>query len=726
MKVLLVSVNASYMHTNLAIRDLKNYAEKHFPAKAGAPNAEKSNAAEQSAVSLTGEKSSARPEIAIAEYTINQPIGEVLRGIAFTNADLVLFSTYIWNAEYVCKLMPEIKKVLPECILGAGGPEFGYGAKKYLSAIDDLDFIIFGEGELTFTELIEKSEGDAKSLPAKLKDIKGIFYRAHGSVWTVTRKVADKTAHTGVGKIVDEAEGELVPEAARTSDEAEGELVPEAARTSDEAEGKVAPEAARTRDETSQVRDESTDARNETPAVAFTGNRALLENLDDIPFPYPEILAGTADPDHKIYYYESSRGCPFGCSYCLSSVDKRVRFKSLERTCSELQIFLDNNIKLVKFVDRTYNLDENRYIGIWDYIAKHHNGKTMFHFEIEAEYLSEKALAFLQNIPAGVMQFEMGVQSANKKTLAAINRSTNVEELAEKIKRIPRTIHQHLDLIAGLPYEDLESFGRSYDFVMALRPDALQLGFLKVLNGTEMEKYAKDNGWKWMESPAYETFSTPYMTFSDIAFLKDIEVVTDAYWNKGSFACTMNYVFRVTSPWAFFCALVEYGRSVNAFSQARKEAYWFELVNDFVGGVREHLTDGAEDTDFRLDNAAAFEKLGMPDGAAGDCFQVGTDASPVSNHLAGIAAAVGKLDKNLIYDLLRYDFVRTGKKGNFPAWYKHIYDKDKHRKLLEENGLLENTRIGFAITEYEEFDYNVLSEFPETEKHRTEVLVRYK
>lgn len=646
MKVLLVSVNASYMHTNLAIRDLKNYAEKSFSADVGA-----SDSAGQSAVSLTGEKSGASPEIAIAEYTINQPVGEVLRGIAFTNADLVLFSTYIWNAEYVCKLLPEIKKVLPDCILGAGGPEFGYGAKKYLSVIAELDFIIFGEGELTFTELVEKSGGDAQSLPAKLKDIKGIFYRARESAWNV--------AH--------EAEGKPVPEAARTSDDA------------------------------AHVCDESAD-------VAFTGNRALIENLDDIPFPYPEILAGNADPDHKIYYYESSRGCPFSCSYCLSSVDKRVRFKSFERTCSELQIFLDNNIKLVKFVDRTYNLDENRYIGIWDYIAKHHNGKTMFHFEIEAEYLSEKALAFLQNIPAGVMQFEMGVQSANKKTLAAINRSTNVEALAQKIKRIPRTIHQHLDLIAGLPYEDLESFGHGYDFVMALRPDALQLGFLKVLNGTEMEKYAKDNGWKWMESPAYETFSTPYMTFSDIAFLKDIEVVTDAYWNKGSFACTMNYVFRVTSPWAFFSALIEYGRSVNAFSQARKEAYWFELLNDFVGGVREHLTEGAGDTDFRLDNAAAFEKLGMP----------------------GSVAALRKLDKNLIYDLLRYDFVRAGKKGNFPSWYKHIYDKDKHRKLLEENGLLENTRIGFAITEYEEFAYNVLAEFPETEKHRTEVLIRYK
>ncbi len=656
MKVLLVSVNASYMHTNLAIRDLKNYAKKSFSADVGASGVETSETAGrnagvvgQNAAPLSARTNPASPEIAIAEYTINQPIGEVLRGIAFTNADLILFSTYIWNAEYVCKLLPEIKKVLSDCILGAGGPEFGYGAKKYLSTMDALDFIIFGEGELTFTELIEKSAGDAKSLPAKLKDIKGIFYRAH------------------------EADGEPEPEVARTSDE------------------------------NSRARADGTD-------VAFTGNRALIENLDDLPFPYPEILAGTADPDHKIYYYESSRGCPFGCSYCLSSVDKRVRFKSLERTCSELQIFLDNNIKLVKFVDRTYNLDENRYIGIWDYIVKHHNGKTMFHFEIEAEYLSEKALDFLQNIPSGVMQFEMGVQSANKKTLAAINRSTNIEELAEKIKLIPRTIHQHLDLIAGLPYEDLESFGHSYDFVMGLRPDALQLGFLKVLNGTEMEKYAKDNGWKWMESPAYETFSTPYMTFSDIAFLKDIEVVTDAYWNKGSFAYTMNYVFRVTSPWAFLCALVEYGRSVNAFSQARKEAYWFELINDFIGLACEQR------------HSTLF--------AVRDCSKNGTDAPLGTNLLAGSAAkqaaALGKLDTNLIYDLLRYDFVRTGKKGNFPAWYKHNYDKDKHRKLLEENGMLKNTRIGFAITEYEEFDYNVLSEKPEVEKKRTEILIRYK
>lgn len=584
------------MHTNLAIRDLKNYAEKYFLDDATGSGS-------------FVNKDVLRTEIQIAEYTINQPIGEVLRGIAFSNADWILFSTYIWNAEYVCKLLPEIKKILPHCILGAGGPEFGYGAKKYLKNIPALDFIIFGEGEETFREMITKCRVNAKNLFKHFSDIKGIYYRKSESSEFVEKN--ESSCNSGNGNF--------------------GEII-------------------------------------------FSGNRDLIHNLDEIPFPYPEIVAGTADPDHKIYYYESSRGCPFSCSYCLSSVDKRVRFKSLERACSELQIFLDNNIKLVKFVDRTYNLDENHYIGIWEYIMKHHNGKTMFHFEIEAEYLSDKALDFLQKIPEGMMQFEMGVQSANKKTLAAINRSTNVEALAEKIRRIPRTIHQHLDLIAGLPYEDLESFGKSFDFVMALRPDALQLGFLKILGGTLMEQYAKENGWKWMESPAYETFSTPYLSFEDIAFLKDVEIVTDAYWNRGSFAFTMNYIFRIVSPWKFFYALVQYGRSVEAFVQARREAYWFELLNNFV---KNYKTESV-------------------------------------------------LDKNLIYDLLRYDFVRSGKKGNFPDWYKHNYDKDKHRNLLEKNGLLENSRIGFAITEYEEFMYNVLDEKPETAKQHTEILIRYK
>lgn len=559
--ILLVSLNASYMHTNVAIRSLKAYAQKYL-------------------------NEDECPQIECREYTINQPLGEVLRSIGFSKADVILFSTYIWNAEYTCKIIPDIKKVLPDCLIGAGGPEFGYSPNKYLDLLKDLDFIMFGEGEMEFTNLCRQIQTGAHHFnPAT---INGLYYK--------------------------DDEGKIV----------------------------------------------------------YSGNQSLIENIDDLPFAYPEILSGDFDPDHKIYYYESTRGCPFGCAYCLSSVDKRVRFKSLERVCQELQIFLDANIKLVKFIDRTYNLNPDRYIPIWQYILDHHNSKTMFHFEIEAEYLSDEALEFLQKVPCGVMQFEMGVQSANKQTLKAVNRSDNIELLAQKIKRIPKTIHQHLDLIAGLPFEDMASFGKSYDYVMNLRPDALQLGFLKVLSGTQMEEIARKNGWKWMENPVYETFSTPYMSFSDMAYLKDIEVATDVYWNKEWFLYTASYIFRKVSPWSFMCRIVDYGRKKDAFSQARRESYWFELLSDFVD---ENAIEGT--------------------------------------------------DTQIIKDLIRYDFVRSGKKGNFPGWYNHHYDKDKHRSLLEKNGLLENSRIGFAITEYEEFSCDVQSKAPEEHKGHYELLILY-
>lgn len=563
MRVLLVSVNASYMHTNVAIRALKVYVQKYYP--------------------LVMEN----VQIELAEYTINQPAGEVLRSIGFSQADAVLFSTYIWNAEYVCKLIPEIKKILPACVVGAGGPEFGFSAEKYLNAYCDLDFVIFGEGEIVFSQLM-KVFADGKDYAS----VKGIYFRS------------------GNGKIT------------------------------------------------------------------YSGNQALIENLDELPFAYPEILTGQFDPDHKIYYYESTRGCPFSCAYCLSSLDRRVRFKSLKKVQEELKIFLDANVKLVKFVDRTYNLNPDRYIPIWQFILENHNGKTMFHFEIEAEYFSEEALDFLQKVPAGVMQFEMGIQSSNKQTLKAVNRSDNIEALAKKISRIPRTIHQHLDLIAGLPYEDLESFGRSYDFVMNLKPDALQLGFLKILNGTQMAEMALKNGWKWMESPVYETFSTPYLSFKDMAFLKDVEIITDAFWNRKSFSYTMAYIFRKVSPWKFISTFTEFAESQGAFSQARRELYWFSLLYSFVKSYRDYFD-------------------------------------------------VESVDLNLVVNLLRYDFVRSGKKGNFPSWYEHRYNKEKHRLLMDKDCLSGSTRIKFAMSEYEVFDYDVTSEIPENNPGKFELLIKY-
>ena len=301
------------------------------------------------------------------------------------------------------------------------------------------------------------------------------------------------------------------------------------------------------------------------------------------------------------------------------------RFRVPKTLAADFDSFLDNDIPLVKFVDRTYNLQPDRYIAIWRYILEHHNKVTMFHFEIEAEFLTEEALEFLQTVPAGVMQFEIGVQSSNKKTLSAVNRSTNLEKLAANIRRIPRTIHQHLDLIAGLPYENLESFGKSFDFVMSFAPDAIQLGFLKVLHGTEMEEYAKQNGWQWMDNPVYETFSTPYISYRDMLFLKDLEILTDAFWNKGLFSHTMKYVGRILGFWNFFSLMTEFGEQQGVFEAARRETFWFEFLNN-------NLTSLYQQT---------------------SCTQT---KSPLQN-------------PDILYDLLRYDFVLRGKQGNWPAWY---------------------------------------------------------
>ena len=534
MKYLLVAVNASYSHTNIGVRSISYYVN--------------------------------RPDTDFVEFTINQPLGEILRGIYSLQPSVVMLSTYIWNAEMIGKIIPEVKKLLPECMICAGGPEFGFAPEVYLNKFSDLDFIMKGEGEETTLKVIQAFENKEP-----LSEVKGLYLRKENQ-------------------------------------------------------------------------------------IVFTGERDLICDLSVLPFPYPELKKTDfkLTKDSKIYYYESSRGCPYSCSYCMSSLDKRVRFMPLDRVFQDLQTFLDKKIPLVKFVDRTYNLNTQRYLGIWQYILDHHNGITMFHFEIEAEALSPQALDFIQKVPSGVMQFEIGVQSANKKTLQAVSRSTNIEKLAENVRKIPSTIHKHLDLIAGLPYEDLESFGKSFDFVMSLNPDALQLGFLKVLHGTQMEAYAKKNQWKWMENPVYETFSTPYLSYEDILFLKDVEVLVDAYYNSGVFPHVWNYIASSMNPWKFFSTLAVIARNKNVFAAARRETFWFQFLYETL-----------------------CQETNLP------------------------------VNQKILYDYLRYDFVLRGKQGGFPDWYIHNYDKNRHRDLLEQNGGVRNARLDFAYSEYEVFSFNV-------------------
>jgi len=543
MDILLAAVNARYNHTNIAVRSISLYCN---------------------APSL----------VAFDEWTINQPVLEILRGIAEYHPKIILFSTYIWNIDITLKVMRELPKILPGCVIGAGGPEAGYRAEQLLQQEQALDIVIAGEGEQTVAELVS-------------------LYK--------TRQVPfDKAVYIQAASLIPGIYAEST----------------------------------------------GSDAQQH---IAYGRPRCPLPDMSVLPFPYPEIT----DPDNRIYYYESSRGCPFSCAYCMSSLDKQVRFMPLDRVYSDLQRFLDARVKLVKFVDRTYNLNPERYIAIWKYICAHHNGISMFHFEIEAEYLSSEALDFLQTVPAGIMQFETGVQTANTKTLAAVQRSENIGTLAENVRRIPKTIHMHLDLIAGLPYEDLSSFENSFNWTLALDPDALQLGFLKVLYGTTMESYCKENGWKWMSDAPYEVLSTPYLSYEDISFLKDIEILLDAYWNSHDFETTIHYIQRHMELWKFFSTLVCYGRKQNIFSVLHKPLFWYELFNNFA------------------------EELSK----------------------SGISSSV-------LHELVRFDFISGGKKGNFPSWCGHKYSKDAHRKALEAHTDFHSTRTAYSSSEYDVFAVN--------------------
>ena len=273
--------------------------------------------------------------------------------------------------------------------------------------------------------------------------------------------------------------------------------------------------------------------------VLHNGWREIMD-LSKVPFPYKDLQ----DFDHRIIYYESSRGCPFSCSYCLSSVDKKLRFRSLDLVRKELQFFLDHKVPQVKFVDRTFNCKHDHAMAIWKYIVEHDNGVTNFHFEIAADLLREEELELMATMRPGLIQLEIGVQSTNLKTLEAIHRKTDFSRICQIVERIHSfgNIHQHLDLIAGLPYEDYDSFHHSFNDVYALRPQQFQLGFLKVLKGSLMKQMEKEYGIVHKEKEPYEVLSTNWITYEDVLNLKKVENMVEVYYNSGQFENSLKYV----------------------------------------------------------------------------------------------------------------------------------------------------------------------------------------
>ena len=420
MKILLAACNAKYIHSNLAVYDLKAYSSDYDE------------------------------HVILREYTINQPKDEILKDIYSSGADVVCFSCYIWNISFVRELIRDLVKILPKTAFWAGGPEVSYDAEKFLTEMPEMTGVMVGEGEKTFHDLLEFYIDGKDSL----EEISGIAYRT-----------GDKIIHNGWRELMD---------------------------------------------------------------------------LSAIPFVYEHLEKF----ENRIIYYESSRGCPFSCSYCLSSIDKKLRFRDLELVKKELQFFLDHRVPQVKFVDRTFNCKHEHAMTIWKYILEHDNGVTNFHFEISADLLREEEMELMSQMRPGLIQLEIGVQSTNPETIRAIHRRMDLKKLEHCVNRVHsfRNIHQHLDLIAGLPYEDYDIFHQSFNDVYRMKPDQLQLGFLKVLKGSLMQKEAEGYGIVYKEKEPYEVLSTNWLTYGEVLKLKMVESMVEVYYNSGQFWHTLEYL----------------------------------------------------------------------------------------------------------------------------------------------------------------------------------------
>ena len=308
--------------------------------------------------------------------------------------------------------------------------------------------------------------------------------------------------------------------------------------------------------------------------------RPLLD-MDTLPFLYSDLSAF----ENRIIYYESSRGCPFRCSYCLSSVDKTVRVRDFELVKKELQFFLDNKVPQVKFVDRTFNCVHEHTMDVWRYILENDNGVTNFHFEVEADILRPEEIELLSKMRPGLCQLEIGVQTTNPVTLKEIRRNMDIGKLRNTVEKILSfgTVHIHLDLIAGLPYEDYVSFANSFNEVYAMKPQQLQLGFLKVLKGAYMHEKAADYGIAYLDKPPYEVLFTKWLTFEDVVKLKRIEEMVEIYYNSNQFTHTLPVLEKeFESPFAMYECLAQFYEEKGYFVKTPSRMYRYDVLLEFV------------------------------------------------------------------------------------------------------------------------------------------------
>jgi len=481
MKILLATLHAKYVHASLAL-----------PSLAAACNG------------IGG------AEIVIREFTVNEPHADLLGRLVAEEADLAAFSCYIWNIEATLRLIADLKQVLPRTIIVLGGPEVSYGAFELMERHREVDYIVRGEGEATFRELVEHLAGTGGTEDA----------------WQwVAAEIPGLVCREGDG-------------------------------------------------------------------IVATAERAPLADLDVIPSPF---TAGLADLDKPLVYYETARGCPFSCAFCLSSLEKGVRSYSRQRIEADLGLLMARRVKTVKLVDRTFNYDAERANAIWEYILDQ-NRESRFHFEIAADLLTEANLSLLARVPAGMFRFEIGVQSGEEETLARVARRSDLDRLFANVRRLVNetAVTIHLDLVAGLPHEDFAGFLRSLRSLLDAAPHHIQVEPLKVLKGSAMRRIAQEEGYRYSASPPYTILRTPWLDFREIVRIEGIARCLDLYYNSGRFGATLAVLASATSPARLFdaCAAYREARPPEGTSLAALfEGFWDFIRDSWTGEDLERLRE---------------------------------------------------------------------------------------------------------------------------------------
>ncbi|WP_373599591.1 B12-binding domain-containing radical SAM protein [Paraclostridium bifermentans] len=465
MKILLTTLNSKFIHTNLAIRYLKQMVKD-----------------------IKG------VDTDIREYTINNELDFILKDIYTNNYDVILFSTYIWNVNDIVKLCHNLKKVNPNVKIALGGPEVTYDSEEAMKKYDFVDYILYGEGELIFRDFVKYLNGDMK-----VEEVDGIVYRKNDEI--ITNKPMK-----------------------------------------------------------------------------------LLENLDLIPSPYETL--DKAEYENRIVYYETSRGCPFNCQYCLSSTIQGLRYFSIDRVKKDLKALIDARVSQIKFIDRTFNANKKFAMEIMRFLMENDNDYTTYHFEVTAHLLTDDMLEFLKDCKEGLFQFEIGVQSTNERVLEAVGRRDDFSKLSYVVQKIAsfRNIHQHLDLIAGLPYEDYSSFENSFNDVFNLGIEHLQLGFLKMIKGTGIRNQADEHEFRYKDYPPYEVLYNKYISYNEILKLKDIEEILEKYFNSKNFVLSMRYIihnYYKESPFKFFEAFATYYNDNGYFNASQGKNQLYKILLDF-------------------------------------------------------------------------------------------------------------------------------------------------